>query len=184
MRFAMLTALVCPWWFAYAVEAADSPQRCAALPTAEERIVCYDRQFPPEHPDTSRQPGEAPSAAAAEADSRPSAPPQAPAPTASPSESPQPVAVAPADSRQREPWTQQLFGNPPQVHVKSTIKEIFREESQPMAFLLANEQIWLQDSHRMLPFHVGDAVTIKNGTFGGYFLTAQSGTKTRVRRIK
>ena len=31
----------------FAVEAAEQ-ERCSALPTAAERIVCYDRQFPPD----------------------------------------------------------------------------------------------------------------------------------------
>ena len=85
---------------------------------------------------------------------------------------------------ERESWSHGLFAKSARVHEQSTITAIRRRESQNMVFLLANEQIWLQDSQRLLPFRVGDAVTITNGTVGGYFLTSDGGTKTRVRRIK
>jgi hypothetical protein len=94
------------------------------------------------------------------------------------------VQAASATSEQAYRRSYGLFDQPERVNERSTIAAIHRRDSQNMIFLLDNEQIWLQDSARALPFRVGDAVTIKNGTFGGFFLTSDSGTKTRVRRIK
>jgi hypothetical protein len=186
----LIAAVAFPWWVAYAIEAAEPPQRCAALPTPAERIVCYDRLFPPEHPDTPAPPAQAPPAAAANTPGQPSPAQRAsePSPAAAvPSRAvsaPPDAPVASAGTDASQPWTRGIFDKPQQVHLKTSIKAIYRRDNQPMAFLLANEQIWLQDSDRQLPFRVGDVVTIKNGTFGGYFLTAEGGTKTRVRRIK
>jgi hypothetical protein len=165
-------------WTVPAAEATD-PERCATLATAAERIVCYDRQFPPESPVPPV--ADAPSVVDSVADAPPS--PQ-PAPDVAP------IEVAASVGGERSPpsttqsWTRRLFDWPAHVQEQSTIKAIRLREGQNMAFLLANDQIWLQDSQRPLPFRVGDAVTIENGTFGGYFLTSDRGTKTRVRRIK
>jgi hypothetical protein len=185
-RLGVLLVLLSPTLLTLTVKAADLPQQCAALPTAAERIVCYDRLFPPQHrgdaPAASSTPV-APSAPIANTSNQPS--PAAPAAGSSqPASNPPNAPVASAATDAPQPSVRGMFDKPQQIHLKSTIKAIYREDSQPMAFLLANEQIWLQDSERLLPFHVGDAVTIKNGTFGGYFLTAERGTKTRVRRIK
>ncbi|NJN50648.1 MAG: hypothetical protein HC809_01490 [Gammaproteobacteria bacterium] len=170
MRHAVLAFLALAWATPVAV-AADETERCASLPTPAERIVCYDRQFPPEHP------------SAATAVPPTAAPPSSPA---SPVAELVPVAPAPQSPQadDNNSWTHGLFAKPDQINVASTIKAMHRRDTQNMIFLLANDEIWMQDSVRSLPFKVGDTVRIKNGTFGGYFLTSDSGTKTRVRRIK
>jgi hypothetical protein len=175
-------------WTVPAAEATD-PERCATLATAAERIVCYDRQFPPESP--TPPVAEAPSVVDPVADAPPSHQPvlDAAAVDAAPIDA-APREVATSAEGERTPpatsqsWTRRLFDWPARVQEQSTIKAIRLREGQNMAFLLANDQIWLQDSQRALPFRVGDAVTVENGTFGGYFLTSDRGTKTRVRRIK
>lgn len=161
----------------FAVEAAEQ-ERCSALPTAAERIVCYDRQFPPDAtPATTRDMhAVSPSEPVAEIPS------QSPQVQSASVESQAPPPSSPADDR--EFGLPHSFDAAKRVPQESTIKAIHRRDQQAMIFLLANEQIWLQDSERALPFRVGDAVTIKSGTFGGYFLTNDDGTKTRVRRIK
>lgn len=151
--------------------ASADPERCSALPTPEERIVCYDKQFPPDR-----------EAATPDAPAAPSAPETADQPIAAqsaPVESHAPAAAPPSDDDAYP--SHRSFERVP---VESTIVAIHRRDHQSMIFLLANEQVWLQDSERGLPIRVGDVVTIKSGTFGGYFLTNDGGTKTRVRRIK
>jgi hypothetical protein len=154
---------------AIAAKAGAQP-KCSALPTAAERIVCYDQQFPPDHPDDFVT---APAADASRTVAE--EPPPAPAAVQAPDE------ATPAD---REPWYSGLLDPPDTVALTSTIKNLERTEGRNTSFVLANEQVWQQDSARTLPFRVGDAVTIKNGTFGGYFLRNDAGTSTRVRRIK
>ncbi len=51
-------------------------------------------------------------------------------------------------------------------------------------FLLENDQIWLQEAPRSLPFDEGDEVRVKSAKLGGYMLSNERGVSTRVRRIK
>ncbi len=78
-----------------------------------------------------------------------------------------------------------LFSRREPVLAESTIVALRRRESQNLIFLLANDQIWLQDAPRATdPFRQGDRITIRSGKIGGYFMTSENGTSTRVRRIK
>ena len=70
------------------------------------------------------------------------------------------------------------------MDLTTTIDTIRTEDKQPMVFLLANGEIWMQSSARSLRFHEGDTVRIKNATLGGYFMKADNGTNTRVKRIQ
>ena len=70
------------------------------------------------------------------------------------------------------------------VDITTTIAAIRSRDQQKMVFRLANDQIWMQSSPRNLPFNVGDEVTIKSGTIGGYIMRNKGGTSTRVERIK
>ncbi len=174
-RLTVSLLMACAPLVACAGQAADTPAQCAHLTTAAERIVCYDKLFPP-------SPGSQ-SAAEAQAPVVSTSPNSSPASAAS-QPPPAPIASTETDDQAGEGWSLGLFDRAPPYVAESSIKAIYRRENQPMAFLLANEQIWLQDSQRQLPIREGDAVTIKNGTFGGYFLTTEGGTKTRVRRVK
>ena len=68
--------------------------------------------------------------------------------------------------------------------VTVTVMDILNKDQQKMAFLLSNDEIWLQDAPRNLPIYRGDEVTIKKATLGGYIMRNNSGTSTRVSRIK
>lgn len=68
--------------------------------------------------------------------------------------------------------------------VTLTVMDILNKDQQKMAFLLSNDEIWLQDSPRNLPIYRGDEVTIKKATLSGYIMRKNSGTSTRVSRIK
>ena len=59
-----------------------------------------------------------------------------------------------------------------------------KDQQKKIVFLLSNEEIWLQDSPRDLPIYRGDEVNIKKATLGGYIMRNESGTSTRVSRIK
>ncbi len=77
-----------------------------------------------------------------------------------------------------------LFGKGKKLHVISKIQDLRSGNAQKMVFLLDNNEIWLQNSPRNLPFHKGDEVTIKSGLLGGYIMRSDGGTATRVRRIR
>jgi len=77
-----------------------------------------------------------------------------------------------------------IFNRDPSADFQSRITELKAGNSQKMVFLLENNQIWLQDSPRTLPFRVGDTVKIKKGLLGGYTMRSKSGTSTRVNRIR
>jgi hypothetical protein len=164
---------------AIAAEAGEQP-RCSALPTAAERIACYDQQFPPDHPSGFPPAHARDSVDASSADAPPTVAEQQ---TPTPQTPPQPpdTHAAPAD---QESSFSRLFDRAEPVALTSTIKSLERRDGRNTNFVLANDQVWQQDSTRALSFRVGDAVTIKNGTFGGYFLSNDAGTSTRVRRIK
>jgi hypothetical protein len=50
---------------------------------------------------------------------------------------------------------------------------------------LANGQIWVQgEAWEVLHLSVGDAVTVKPGVLGSYYLRAPSGSATRVTRAQ
>ena len=68
--------------------------------------------------------------------------------------------------------------------VTLTVMDILNKDQQKMAFLLSNDEIWLQDSPHNLPIYRGDEVTIKKATLSGYIMRKNSGTSTRVSRIK
>lgn len=168
-----VVAFVCSSAFAAETE----QQACSKLPTAEERIVCYDRQFPPDPPAAASDAAVETPASIADIPAQPTESAAVPA-------APTTALQSPPSTDQEKAWLRGVFDKPATVRQSSVIKDMHRRDTQNMAFLLENDQVWLQDSPRNLPFHVGDTVTIENGTFGGYFLTSDSGTKTRVRRIK
>lgn len=168
-----LIAFVCSYASAEQVE----QQPCSKLPTAAERIVCYDRQFPPDQAPATSDGAVEPSASIADI-------PVQPVESVAASATATGASSTPPSTDQDKTWLRGVFDKPATVSESSRIKEMHRRDTQNMAFLLENDQVWLQDSPRNLPFHIGDTVTIENGTFGGYFLTSDNGTKTRVRRIK
>lgn len=77
-----------------------------------------------------------------------------------------------------------LLDRDPQFDITTTIKSLKAGVSQKMVFLLANNEVWLQNAPRTLPFREGDTVTIKSGLLGGYIMRSDGGTSTRVQRIK
>ncbi len=179
-------------FFAGKTVSADS---CAFIDDRAKRLECYDQLFPPE----------AEAKAATELDpeldeeaipltratSTPPPPLTEPAETSSSPPVQAEVSTATqveksAKSETDSGWgTDSFFNRRDATVITSSISALRRRESQNMIFLLANDQVWLQNVPRSIDtFHTGDKVTIKSGTLGGYFMTSESGTITRVRRIK
>ncbi len=178
--------------FAGKTVSADS---CASIDDRAERLECYDQLFPP---DAKADTGVG---AASELDEETVSAPRTtstiPAPVQEPAaqSSPPPEQVTTSTATQVEKstrseadrgWGMDSFFNrrDPEV-IESSIAALRRRETQNMIFLLANDQVWLQDVPRSIEtFQTGDKVTIKSGTLGGYFMTSANGATTRVRRIK
>ncbi len=182
-----------------AVARAEAAENCAQIADARARLACFDRQYP-RGGRTAPAPGittEAiPAPAPAPATTQvPHAPapqtpvPQTPVPQTPPQTvSPQPVVTpepqpaapaAPASSSRGG-----LFSQTEKLDLDTEIAAIRRGNQQRMVFRLANNEIWMQNSPRELPFKTGDKVNIKNGKVGGYIMRSESGTSTRVKRIE
>ncbi|MCZ6854487.1 MAG: hypothetical protein O7G86_11270 [Gammaproteobacteria bacterium] len=151
---------------------------CSDIVDARARLVCFDRQFP--HRDDT--------AAAAEHDESPES-----AVVTEPIlvTEPIPDRDAPPTVARRDPAPSEtplespkgLFGDEI-VNLTTTIKAVRTGDKQKMVFLLANDEIWMQSTPRPLRFAEGDMVRIKSARLGGYFMHSESGTSTRVRRIR
>lgn len=179
-------------FFAGETVSADS---CASIDDGAKRLECYDQLFPPEAEANVR------AGAASELDeetvSGTSTTPATPAPVQQPpvQPSPPPAQSTAATTTRVENSTRSeadrgwgldsIFNRREAEVIESSIAALRRRETQNMIFLLANDQVWLQDVPRSIEtFQTGDKVTIKSGTLGGYFMTSANGTTTRVRPIK
>jgi hypothetical protein len=70
------------------------------------------------------------------------------------------------------------------VDLTSTIAIVHANSQQKMVFQLANDQVWMQSTPRLLHIREGDQVTIENASVGGYLMRTQRGVTTRVERIR
>lgn len=159
---------------------------CSEIENSVERLACYDGQFGRD--EKQRAPAE-PSAedtvpavieSSPVTEQRKVEPPAEAAPPVVPQAPAAAVGTVPEAGEHTKGG---LFGDE-RVSLTTTIAAIREGEKQKMIFRLANDQIWMQANPRPLPFEVGDTVTIKNAWLGGYFMTAEKGTSTRVQRIK
>jgi hypothetical protein len=165
-RLLLLLVLITAAQQSWTTEAAD----CASIEDDARRLACFDASV------SGKAIPQMPSA--------PSAPPPPP-PAAEPSSSP-PVAaespVAPSGDTSAAPETG--FMGDEKIDLTTTIEAIHAGEKQKMVFLLANDQVWIQATPRPLPFEVGDTVSVRNATLGGYFMRSEKGTSTRVQRVR
>jgi len=182
---------------------------CASIADASERLACFDEAFPaaPVDPadDTSSTdvvgPVPAPVTPAypaaghgAETGTPASvpvaSPPAQPAKAkmqANATAKPAPAAADPAPAaaeasppaREKKGWFS--FNRDHEV-ITARIVDILNKDQQRVAFRLDNDEIWVQSSPRNLPFKIGDRITIKSATVGGYILRNEAGTSTRVAR--
>ena len=151
---------------------------CSLIENTQDRLACYDTKFPRADPAT----------VAPDTNSE-----------AMPETSIEDVPDTVAGETQVTPKTESVSitetpAEPPKSSSNSffakkepeftaTVKGILNKDQRKMAFLLSNEQIWLQNTPRNLPIREGDEVTIKKGSVGGFIMRTASGTSTRVSRI-
>lgn len=156
----------------------ESAQRCAQVQDSLQRLVCYDRVFPP---------GQAPVAT------------PVPAPTPAPAQAPRvatapaPAAVAPAPAaefgaesvRRRE---EQREAEGPPRSITAAVASVRQTRPNVYRMTLDNGQVWDQmDMDVTFSVDEGDAVRIERGRMGGYRMsrTSRGGTGwVRVNRIK
>ena len=154
---------------------------CSRIENQSERLACFDRRFPnsdrgdlkPVQTESERTTEKTESATTTESAS--ASEPVAATPQAAP---------APAREEPAEVSQGVMFGKDPVINLTATIKALRRSDTQNMVFLFDNDQIWMQITPRVLPYHEGDKVTIENGFMGGYFMESSSGVITRVKRIQ
>lgn len=149
---------------------------CSDVADATERLACFDRTFPGNSDSATQRPAVDPIQAKSMVTQdlvlpKESVPPKAP------------TAIA-RDEQPAAPAQGGMFSKKAKVNISSRLKSVRDKEKQKMIFLLENDQIWIQDSPRSLPFAEGQDVSIKSGTVGGYSLSNAEGLATRVRRIK
>ena len=147
---------------------------CAQVENARERLACFDRKYPRDPNKPNVVPGIQSSAPVSRS---------APTPV-----QPQATIQTPSQPAQTQDnagfRTGGMLDFKEEVNFTTTIEAIRSRDQQKMVFRLANGQIWGQSSPRNLPFKVGDEVTVKSGTIGGYIMRNDGGTSTRVERLK
>lgn len=172
--FSLSVLLVLP----HAVAAEQVRVSCSNIADATERLACFDRTFPSDSAAATPQPDVDPITTNSVV---PQATVVAPARASDGSAAP----ATNAQVEQPEAETRRgLFSSKPKVDINSRLKSVRDMDKQKMIFLLENDQIWMQDSPRSLPFSKGQDVSIKSGTIGGYLMSNEEGVSTRVRRIK
>lgn len=161
----------------------ESAQRCAQVQDSLQRLVCYDRVFPP---------GQAPVAPAPVAAPAP-APTPAPVQTPRVATAPAPAAVTPAPAadfgaesvRRRE---EQRDAEGPPRSITAAVASLRQTRPNVYRMTLDNGQVWDQmDMDVTFSVEEGDAVRIERGRMGGYRMsrTSRGGTGwVRVNRIK
>lgn len=166
-RFSLVLLLLVVPHFVSAEEVRVS---CSNIADAAERLACFDRTFP----GASQRDLQQTEITASQPDpvnSNPSV--QSEAPT-----------VVTRVEEPVQPSKGGMFSKKAKLNISSRLKSVRDSDKQKMIFLLENDQIWIQDSPRSLPFSKGQDVTIKSGTVGGYSISNAEGVSTRVRRIK
>lgn len=162
-RFSLVVLLVAP----HALMAEEVRVSCSNIADAAERLACFDRTFPGVAGGVAG--GVAPQT---DVDAQTKAVKSETPTTTAGVEKPAPLSKGGMLSKKAK------------LNISSRLKSVRDSEKQKMVFLLENDQIWIQDSPRSLPFTEGQDVTIKSGTIGGYSMSNAEGVSTRVRRIK
>ena len=174
MKYLSSISLVALLVLPHAVTAEQVRVSCSDIADATERLACFDRTFPGDSNTATQR---------AKVD-----------PIQTRSVVPEAAVIAPADpvapaantgaGQPVAETSRGMFSKKPKVKISSRLKSVRDMDKQKMIFLLENDQIWMQDSPRSLPFSKGQEVSIKSGTIGGYLLSNEEGVSTRVRRIK
>ena len=149
---------------------AEEKLLCPEIPDKQERLECFDREFPTKEKAIREQAGET-----------------SVTPDAKKSKDVEKVRreVEPRLAKTgKERNTRGLFDWSEGEEFKTEIAAIRAGSNQRMVFRLTNGQIWMQSSPRSLPFKEGDSVVIKTGIIGGYIMRSTTGISSRVTLIK
>ncbi|MEZ5560274.1 MAG: hypothetical protein R3E86_17235 [Pseudomonadales bacterium] len=156
---------------ASAAGAAMTPAECAAIEASQERLACYDGLFRVRVATETTAPAERL---------------DPPAPT--PAHEPAPPAADPADEFGREQMVRGKVAAAEQAaepeEITSRITAIVGRTRGEALYELENGQAWAQTTPRYLTIREGDLVTVHRGRLGGYTLTNERGTSTKVQRIR
>lgn len=152
---------------------AAEPEDCAALKEPAARLACFDRFYPSEEPNTTQAPAAAETLA-----------PDPEAAAAAVTSIPETVTASPAPPESRESEPRGVFDAADPVEIRTTVAAVRGNSQQKMVFQLANDQVWMQVSPRLLRIGEGDAVVISSATMGGFVLRSAEGVITRVRRVR
>ena len=72
---------------------------------------------------------------------------------------------------------------PPAPLVASTVSRLFRNTSGRYVIVLTNGQTWIQgEAYDLFDAKIGDAITIRHGLLGSFWMRSASGSETRVTR--
>ena len=158
---------------------ADQTSECSQIADKTDRLECFDRAFPKTNAAMSNVESKVIASPAA-AESMDKASKSDTEMAAQKKSSPQ------ADKNPNKNKTSLggLFDWKTDTVVESEIAAIRAGSKQRMVFRLVNGQIWMQSTPRILPFKVGDKVTIKSGRIGGHIMRSAGGTSSRVTLIE
>ncbi|XOV82855.1 MAG: hypothetical protein ACFHXK_18600 [bacterium] len=169
MKYFMVVGLAGLLSFPHIARSQENAQSCSLIDDPTERLRCFDRQFPADsiasEPPATSPPHDTAGAVEQSSDNTLPLEPGTTTATAAPS-------------------SRGLFSEKEPFLITSRLESVRDRDKQKMVFRLENDQIWLQDSPRSLPFREGDEVTIRSATIGGYILSNHKGVSTRVRQIK
>ena len=152
---------------------------CSKIENTHDRLACFDKKFPSAEPATMTPGTETRATPEMSTEIDPV---------------PESVAISASESSKTEAVTETAeepsktsilnFFSKREVEFTATVKDVLNNDQQKMAFLLSNNQIWIQNTPRNLPIRKGDEVTVQKGSVGGFIMRTTSGTSTRVSRIE
>lgn len=154
-----------------------SLKACGAIASDAERLACYDREMA------------ALTAATAPA-SAPAAAPTAKAPAAVAATAPAAAAASQAEfgtnpelaraQRKKEKSAE----DPKPEQISARVSELQVPKTGEFVVKLDNGQVWRRIEGGPFSLEVGDAVTIRSGMLGSFWLVAADSQRTRVKRVR
>ncbi len=166
---------------------------CAAVENDLARLACYDDRNPPRKPSqpavsatpSASQEGSASASRKVQDKAAPAAAAAAPSAASAVDPAPSEANFGLDESALRKKQIEE--GKTPSHKDKMVAHVVSVSEKLQGGLLLKldNDQTWTETEHRAdLMIKPGESVTITQGMFGGFMLSAQSGLSTRVRRLR
>lgn len=149
--------MVCLGWLAFGAGSVRGAEHvCASIAGAEQRLACYDREYPPLV--------------------------AAPSPMPSAAEVQQQFGLSGREVEQRKPESERA---PPIDRIEATVARVRPLQGGQREVVLDNGQVWrVTDGGSRGPLSAGDAISIRRTFAGGYLLSKPGGIGLRVRRLR